>query len=711
MDKLPELALISLFKHLPLSDQLKYRGTCKKWKELIESLLLSRRELVIFFLTTTRPLIWSHNNRPVDCELSSLIVNEKFKMPCSKFKMVFKNVQRMCLVCRLDDLIQRQFIGFFNEFRHLQHLQVDTVNDTVLGGRLEIGLHLPNLKSFFCNTVAKIKEFHLDCPQLEMLSVPYDFRSNQELISFKDTLKVLKVSSFFRQRGSKLPELPNLEVLACQDVQLIDLIAYKKLKEIHFESPCYSLANRVESMLLDLQAPLRQLFEKKRELDRNELQIYYQGVRCTAQSTEICLRGEQRLLKSDLNLVLQDSEDLRLEQQRKEFIYKGELNATLSKLSSSQAEQVARCLVQVNLQEALGKDALGLHAKFKILFRYVQKLWLNSDIRTQRDLDRLPDFFPHLLAFERDNHIQIYNAKAYPDRFDEDKLNFCFLARFETLHTLSARGWRISADELKNVLQKCRFLRRIEISEKVELLSIGQIKAKHTIIKIVKSKDYEVFCTEYTRVYPVHLASIGNIVKKSFPKAKIPSPERVVACLNRRGFLRTPKKDPKKASKKAPKKAPKEAPKNPPKNPPKKPLLQPKLRPTIFADFPRFQCYLPYQQWNNNPANILNSAYQRPNHAVYYRGPYTTNMQSNWIWYQNRSPMPTYPPPNNPTYLQPNTLNQAGLPPTNYLQPNYFQYANRNSMPTQSNYDSNQVSTWNPNPLAPAYLPTPTNYP
>lgn len=214
-------------------------------------------------------------------------------------------------------------------------------------------------------------------------------------------------------------------------------------------------------------------------------------------------------------------------------------------------------------------------------------------------------------------------------------------------------------------------------SEKLDKLPNGKIRAKQTIIGIGKSKNANQF-TVYSSEYScVHWNNNSYSEKHKFPEEKFLSPEQVVACLDRRGFLRKESGQP--------------------------------IVPTDLNSAHQ----QPKQAEYSNRGPI--PTYMQPNHEI--AAPYPSHVQSNWTGYQNSSPMFTSPPSNYLqltyplNYAQPNDIsNQVGLPPTNYLQPNNVEYDN--SMPAhfQSNSHSNQISTLNPNYLSPMNHNASTNY-
>lgn len=104
------------------------------------------------------------------------------------------------------------------------------------------------------------------------------------------------------------------------------------------------------------------------------------------------------MFKSDLELILQNSKDFKIEHLKKYLDYDCGFDKEIAMLSDDQAEKVARCLVKVYLYRTL---KLMLNAKFKILFRYVRSLNVRIDIKTQSDLERLFDLFPYLVRLNQ----------------------------------------------------------------------------------------------------------------------------------------------------------------------------------------------------------------------------------------------------------------------------------------------------------------------
>ena len=524
-------------------DQLKIRGVCKRWKSIIESSLSVRKDLVIFYRSITRPLVWFHSDRPVDL-LVSVIVNETFKNS-PLFERLFKCIKRLYFICRLKELLKSNFINFVNRFPHLEHFQVDTLADpsiTAFRLKLKIRFNLPNLKSFCFNSKeCPIGLVQLDCPKLEKLSVLYHFQLDEKCASFKESLKFLRVASFECKPGF---ELPNLEVLCCQNVRPIDISVHKKLKQIRYfyESFSYSMLPAQEPDRLTV---LNGLFEQKKRLGRNDLQIYYLGTSYSPGPPEFGFKKgylRMEILKSDLTL-LQNGEDFKLGDQHFSLSYESEFDEKIARFDAQQTEKLARCLRGVHLFETLNTNP-ALNGNFKILFSYVQELWISKDIRTQSDLDRLPDLFPHLVELQQGPTDGIYqafrNPSAHPDEFGGGPFNFRFLAKFKALHKLENRRWRVSPSELKEMMKSCRFLEKVEFYSltRVELEN-GQVRTTLATYGISLSGN-QFLAGAFEYEYPVKDGketehSLGEPRK---PQGKFHSSEAAVDWLNQRGYLR-----------------------------------------------------------------------------------------------------------------------------------------------------------------------------
>lgn len=540
MDRLPELTLIAVFSDLPLYDQLRIRSVCKQWKVITEKRILCREELVLFYKTAARPLIWFHSDRPVN-PLSVLSVNKKFKRN-PDFYRLFERIKRLFLICRLKDLLKRNFIHFVNNDPHLKNLQVETLADPICGVRkLKIRLHLPNLKSFCLNTIGDIELLQLNCPKLEKLSAPFHFEVDEKYASFKESLKFLKVVSFQCKPGF---ELSNLETLFCQDVLPIDISSHKQLKEIHCIHEHWGFS-RSSGPSVKLDVVLNGLFEQMRLLERNDLQIYSSGLRCSPENKMLHRIVTNRFQESDLTLILEFGDDLKLEHQRKELIYKWNSNGSddfdgkLARIGAEQAEKLARCLVKVSLGETLAKEP-ALNFKFKILFRYVQVLWLWEDIQSQSDLDRLPEHFPHLveLVQTRSSGHGIYSVvrypSLYPNDFTDGPLNFRFLSRFKNLQKLSTQHWKVSPSELKEMMKNCRFLEELQIhAAKLEKAN-GKIRTRLNQVELfVLENEFKMRFNESE-----YSVSDGETIRSQTLREKLYSLEETLDRIEQRGCLR-----------------------------------------------------------------------------------------------------------------------------------------------------------------------------
>lgn len=91
--------MISVFRGVPLYDQIQIRGVCRQWKTIVENLLSSRKELMRFY--KTRSLVWFHSLRPVDLT-GSVIVNEQLRKR-RVFPRLFKNIKRLYVFCHYEN--------------------------------------------------------------------------------------------------------------------------------------------------------------------------------------------------------------------------------------------------------------------------------------------------------------------------------------------------------------------------------------------------------------------------------------------------------------------------------------------------------------------------------------------------------------------------------------------------------------------------------
>lgn len=479
MEKLPDLVLIRAFKLLPLSNQLYARLVCKRWKTLIEERLLrTKTELVILIGVEERPLFWSRNHRTVDLNNSISVDLNKIQNVRHTHKILkwpwlmryFKNVKSLFI-----SLFRGEFNAindFVNLFSKLEHLEVCNPCIGLAGTRIletKVNLRLRRLQTLHwdCNT-----EFaRLNCPSLSSLSTLGDFRMQNKLRAIANKLQFLKAYSFYHQ-----PDwvLPNLEVLYFSVCLQIDIEAFPKLKEIHYHyHPNFdgSRGPRKWDLVPKIKETLCLLFEKKVCLGK-ELDLYYDGMNCRSvqQIQAISTRDVVRhlLLKEELELLLQNSSELKLENARKTFCFN---DATLyhyvvDRLGDECIERLARSIehVWMDNKPSEGEPLYMVHKnlsfpldlKVRPLLKYV----INADFGRlpQKLLDSLPDLMPsllHLQIFFRDPHGKI--------------LNFFFISRFKGLQQLmmSNYSWNYkshtSIDLLRSIIHNCRHLNKIII--------------------------------------------------------------------------------------------------------------------------------------------------------------------------------------------------------------------------------------------------------
>ena len=510
IEKLPELVLTKVFKHLQIFDQLAIRPVCKSWKAVVENWLFSRRELILFHETLSLPLVWFHDDSPVDLS-NSLISNDQFKAS-PFFWQIFQNIRRLYIVCYQEFIHEPDHFDFLNRFTHLEHLQVDVLQYDAVENRfyciqaVEIRLNLPNLRSF-CSFSKKgsMILLGLDCPKLEQFSAPCLFRVDERCASCLESLRLLMVRSYSFQSGFCFPNLETFlfEMVGCMAEDRLKIALHPKLKEIQLYSSfidgqhSFQYINRFELAC--------ELFEQKERLERHELNLFCHGLRWTPDTAE----GIHQLPRTYLNrieaeLFRENSEDLKLEHAKRNLIYIPDVDSFLSTLNEQQLERLARCIEAVELLAVLNP---ALSSNYKILFRYVRVLILSEQFQEQRDLDRLPELFPHLLEIkegalaslvnQRNSYEGSSNPAAFPNLFRK-VFNFEFLAKFPALTRLETDRWTLSRSELERILQNCRFLREIKLSRRQLMgsletpirieLSIYTISSPRSAIKMQVSR-------------------------------------------------------------------------------------------------------------------------------------------------------------------------------------------------------------------------------
>lgn len=214
---LPEIVVLKIFNFLPFHHQLtSARLICKKWKLLAEHKLVnSRKELVLFVRMRRRPLIWSHNQQPVNLANSLYVESIMPDFP-TFLTNCFANVQRL-YIARFEFTFDEDEISRFvsNSFSAevpsaLEHLEVNNlyfqVQDPWQMNRINVDLRLPKLQSLFLGSNDNL--INLDCPALTHLCV-YDDAFHLDGKFSLTSLRILKVRSFSHESGH---DLPNLEV-------------------------------------------------------------------------------------------------------------------------------------------------------------------------------------------------------------------------------------------------------------------------------------------------------------------------------------------------------------------------------------------------------------------------------------------------------------------------------------------------------------------
>ena len=472
----PELVLIGVFNSLPVYEQLTARLVCKQWQRLIEeNLAHSARELVLFANVRPHPLVWHYNDQPVNLD-NSLIVNPKTE-EARLFRELFRNIRRLYVVyceCNRAERIESEIFNFLNHFSYLEHLEVYDVCSRRFhrSSRVTLDFELPNLKTLFCDSKVQASPL-IASPKLEQLAFFGNFHLDAKLACLK-SLKLLKVFSFSHETDI---ELSNLEVLYFNGSLQIELAKFKMLREIHFAD--FSIRrsnaplNEDESLRL-VRAAFEELFKQKRRLGRDDLRVYFEGIRCEANSFRVIASRERLqsyqhhtsyvvIRPVDVESFQLNRGDFQVGNLRLYFEYSSQFDDVIAAMNDEQVERLARSLHTLMLAEQLN---VGLLGKFQILFRYIQHLYIDEERFSQFDV--LPTILPNLVSFWV---VRRLPEGGYKLNLADNVLPASTTSKLEGLKNPVIRGTETSPDELKKMLDSCRFFSTL-------ILRTGRYKAE-----------------------------------------------------------------------------------------------------------------------------------------------------------------------------------------------------------------------------------------
>ena len=532
MSDLPELVLIKLFNCLPLHDQLlSVRLVCKKWKLLVEqnNLANCRSELVLLRRMERRPLIWSHNQQPVDLR-NSLILNTLTNS--STLLKRFASVKKL-YIAMFENFggNETPICHIVHHFLNLEHLEINNMcierggPDAI--SKFIVDFNLPKLKTLYLGNNDRL--VNLNCPTLTRLSLFDAFHWNETLSRTLNHLQFLKVRSFSHEPGLGMA---NLEELYLIDDLQIDLPLFPKLREVHFyqrnmerDIPRENDQDDPDDLMPGPPVPPQEaalLFERKVRLGRN-LKVYCSGFPCDTlqelnegisklRDTLIILGSPTRfkcprtelLGGPELDWIAKGHLDrIKLENvKRSLFLFSGSQFEELSKWSSQAIEYVARSLEHsgniLSVQESLLRnsehfetvgtldsflDAFQVHdpsfLKLRALYRYVIQLHLIGPL-CQSSVNKLPDLMPNLIAFESSHDP------------DWTTINFSFLSRFRGLKSLIIMKEFLSLDLLEMLLAQCRFLSYLGLIGQGDQISVRPVGEKGYKIWIQASSDVQI---------------------------------------------------------------------------------------------------------------------------------------------------------------------------------------------------------------------------
>ena len=488
MNGLPELALIKIFNYLPLYDQLSNaRLVCKKWKLLIEqdNLMNSRSELVLFLRMERRPLVWSHNQQPVDLRnslISTSVQSLTSINDSTRFMNRFANVRRLYIAMFETDFDGNEICNAVNRFSNVEHLEINNMyfllSDATALRQINIDLNLPKLQTLYLGNDDRL--VNLNCPALTRLSLFDAFHWNETFSRTLKNLRFLKVRSFSHEPGLGMA---NLEVLMIADDIQIELDLFPKLREVHYYLKSADREDRDVRPNVSgrphQEAALLSLFERKVRLGKN-LKVYCDGLLCdtlqelaTAKRNvkyysplTIC-RTDYRLTE-DFDLISKGCFDrIKLEDVKRSLnLFRPSQFEELNRLSAQAIEYAARSLEHsevdtTDIDSFFKRDSFRfddpLFLKLRAFFRYATVLRIFA-LSSQSSLNKLPDLMPNTI------HLSLPSRR----NFKWATINFSFLSRFRGLKKLIVAKYWLSLDLLRMLFINCRFLDRLVLLEEPE---------------------------------------------------------------------------------------------------------------------------------------------------------------------------------------------------------------------------------------------------
>ena len=433
------LVLVEIFGHLPLYDLLLVRGVCKSWRLTVQDFIRKRqKELVLFYKLVPRPLLWQHDLQSVNLN-NSLIVNATFKQS-EHFKETFGSIISLFIATYEDIFLNKDLNYFLHSFGQLENLEIRHLNQVVESSvSYEVQLNLPNLQTLFFSSFSKDRVIRLNCPKLLKLSIIDNFELNADFFT-SINLKFLKVRSFAYHR---LFRLLNLETLMfCKSIQ-INLADFPSLKRIHLFGHKKAAFNDAER-----QQTLNGLLEQRRNLRRDDLEIFYEGVRCGSEHT---VREAIDSCKSQFGSLFfyrnydfyrDNSDCFDFRWISKILKYSDDFNEELHSLSPAHTGQISTCIQQLYFGKSL-KNRIKFE-NWSNMFSHVSSVVVRQ--LPQDQLDELPNQLPYLVEFS----FLASQQRSVP-------VNFGFVSRFQALKCFNIDRGLVSFDEFKSFLNACRF--------------------------------------------------------------------------------------------------------------------------------------------------------------------------------------------------------------------------------------------------------------
>ena len=208
LDSYPILS--ALFSHCTLNDLISFRQVSKSWKSIIDKLLSSREELILFVETRPHQWYWSYESKPIN--FSNVVnVKDDFYFDGEYLKSTFKNIKALLVVSSSSFLSNRDFNEFLNHFIDLEHLQINYNLVKSKKNVYHFVIILYKLKTFYSD--GDVDLYRMNCQNLVKLTLNSLHSRSNSNVAVLPKLKVLVLLNLYSISYFEKDYSPNLKEL------------------------------------------------------------------------------------------------------------------------------------------------------------------------------------------------------------------------------------------------------------------------------------------------------------------------------------------------------------------------------------------------------------------------------------------------------------------------------------------------------------------